>query len=77
MENRYIDLSSYKTPEIIEPMVSENSCGELHVLQKERIRRNGAKTVRLQTLLGRLDNEETISLCIITKTVTVCLSEIN
>jgi hypothetical protein len=31
-------------------MVSENSCGELHVLQKERIRRNGAKTVRLQTL---------------------------
>jgi hypothetical protein len=45
VENRYIDLSSYKTPEIIEPMVSENSCGELHVLQKERIRRNGAKTV--------------------------------
>jgi hypothetical protein len=34
---RYIDLSSNQTPKIIGHMVSENRCGQLHVLQKERI----------------------------------------
>jgi hypothetical protein len=41
-------------------MVSEECSGQLHVLQKERIKiiimkmkKNGAKTISFQTLLGR------------------------
>ena len=44
-------------PMIIGPIVSQNRCGQLHVLQKERIiiiviiRSNGAKTINLKNLI--------------------------
>ena len=49
---------------IIEPMISVKLDGQLHVLQKERIiiiiitirKSNGAKTISLQTLFGKLNN---------------------
>ena len=48
------------------PVVPEICCGQVHALWKERIRiiiikiiiRNGAKTISLQTLFGRLNNKK-------------------
>ena len=45
------------------PVVPEICRGQVHALRKERIRiiiiiRNGAKTISLQTLFGRLNNKK-------------------
>ena len=53
-----IDTSSYQVSRsLIGPMVSKTRCRQLYALQKERriIIRNGAKTISLQTFLGRLN----------------------
>ena len=45
------------------PVVPEICCGHIHVPKKERRKiiikiRNGAKTISLQTLFGRLNNKK-------------------
>ena len=48
------------------PVVPEICCGQVHGARKERIIiiiiiRNGAKTISLQTLFGRLNNNKKLS----------------
>jgi hypothetical protein len=45
------------------PVVPEICCGQVHGARKERriiIIRNGAKTISLQTLFGRLNKDDMI-----------------